>query len=84
MSARYNPIPATYTESEKAFLLAFEANETEQAIVEKRDALYFGAATTEDTFLQHKALSLATRLETVAEHMQRRLNRRYQKLNPVH
>lgn len=65
------------SEDELAFFLAFEANEEDEKLVAARDDLYFGAAFTNDVWLQEKAMSLATRLETVIVHNQARLNRRY-------
>lgn len=57
------------TEDELAFLLAFEANEQDRTLVQRRNDAY-----------EVLDLSLATRLETLAALSQRRLNRRYNKV----
>lgn len=77
-------ITEKFTDEDLAFLLAFEAREVDEHLVQMRDDLYFGAATTSDEFLQQKAISLATRLETVTNHLQIRLHRRYKNLQTIH
>lgn len=65
MSATYNPIPEQFTDEELAFLLAFEANEKDKELVQKRENAYMSGD-----------LGLATRLERITHHSQRRLYRR--------
>jgi hypothetical protein len=57
------------SEDELAFLLAFEANEQDRILVQRRNDAY-----------ESLDLLLATRLETLTMLSQRRLNRRYNKV----
>lgn len=62
-----------FTDEELAFLLAFEANETDRVLQKKRNLAY-----------EQQNLQLALRLEEIAFHSQTRLHRRYVKLHLVH
>lgn len=62
-------ITSKFTDEELAFLLAFEANEKDLELHQKRNEAY-----------ESLDLNLATKLERVAWHSQLRLHRRYNNL----
>lgn len=66
-------IPSKFTEEELAFLLAFEANELDKNLLQKRSEAY-----------EQQHLSIALRIEEVAARSQIRLHRRYVRLQLVH